>query len=312
MSEPNKKVSPWIVAAAGLVAVGAAYGASIVTSKKPAGEQPDVTVTVIERIPKGQKRAVAKAVNTSAQPPKVAAGSPEDLARRYQVPVSPSQPSQGPEDALVTLVMWCDFRSEACRAADEPLKQLMKEQAGHVRWVFRHLPESPATFNSHVFAQAAFRRAGKFWEVREQLLKAPADKLLGEADLRAIAERTGIKEDLSAASISPVGTYVSTDQTFAAQFGIARPMGIFVNGRRLPVLPSSELKAALDSLVKEELSAAQKLVKQHKLKAADAYAEITKDGYWGIGDDPEARKAAGVKPTRPNAHAALERMRGGR
>jgi hypothetical protein len=51
------------------------------------------------------------------------------------------------------------------------------------------------------------------------------------------------------------------------------------------------MKEALAKLVAEELAVAEKLVKGGVAKA-QVYQELTKEGYWGLADDPSARHAA--------------------
>src|SRR5690606_28777122 len=117
-----------------------------------------------------------------------------DRPTRYKIPVTDTQPQRGPQDALVTVVEWCDLRGEACRAADKAMRQLMDEHPGKLRWVHRHLPagvDFEQSERMHEFARGAFqldKRVDKFWEVRERLLAVPGEAPPEEGALRQIAE----------------------------------------------------------------------------------------------------------------------------
>jgi protein-disulfide isomerase len=282
MSNTNK-LYHLLLACAAFSALGVAC-----TEKHPA-EPPQVSVTVLERIPKGAERKA---------PPKptAVAGSPEDLARRYQVPVTSTQANQGPEDALVTMVTWCDFRSQTCRDADKVFKAAMSKYKGKLRWVWRHNPTEAGDMTAHLMAQSVFDigKAEKFWTVRDRLLKTDGKQPLPAAELSAIVESTGLKSTDLLRNAKGVGAHVDADLRFSDQFGVIRPLGVFVNGKRVALKPVPELQPALNALIEEELEHATQLVASGVPKAT-VYKTIIDDGYWGIADDPDARMAALAK-----------------
>lgn len=64
--------------------------------------------------------------------------APTDPVTRYKVPVTRSQPSIGPSDALVTIIEWCDLYGRACRESDALLAEALARHPREVRRVFRH------------------------------------------------------------------------------------------------------------------------------------------------------------------------------
>lgn len=212
--------------------------------------------------------------------------------RRFLVPVTSSQPSKGPADALVTIVEWCDLRGAACREADAALQAVMKNNPGQVRWVHRHFfnrADQQALLMHHV-ARAVHYHTGKFWELRTLLLGTHDDAVLGQEDLIKLTEAVGVDWKAIAAGLDRTGyaQYVAADQVFATKYGVTEGPGILVNGLRLARAPGVSLQRSLQALVDQELAAAQKVAARGVAKA-DVYAEITRDGFWNVDDDPSAR-----------------------
>lgn len=213
-------------------------------------------------------------------------------SRRYLVPVTSSQPSQGPVDALVTIVEWCDLRGAACREADAALQAIMKDNAGQVRWVHRHYfnrADQNALLMHHV-ARAVHHHTGKFWQLRQVLLGTHDDTVVGQAELIKITESIGVDWTAIAAGLDRTGyaQYVAADQVFATKYGITEAPGILVNGRRFTREPGVPLQRGLQTLVDQEREHAQQLLARGVAKV-DVYAELTRDGFWSVDDDPSAR-----------------------
>jgi protein-disulfide isomerase len=216
-------------------------------------------------------------------------------ANRFKIPVSMTQPSRGPEDALVTIVEWCDLRGSACRDVDAPMQALMRKYEGKLRWVHRQLPD-PSQQDSallHHFARGAFMHGGKFWEVRERLLRTRDGTTLTNDDLRAIAGELGLDWAAIARGLEDrtFARYVGVDILFAGKFGVNTAPVFFVNGRRAAPAAANELKGALSKLIDEEMAEAMRRLDQGVARA-DVYRVITEDGLWSVDDDPVARRAA--------------------
>ncbi|NOH03322.1 MAG: thioredoxin domain-containing protein [Chloroflexi bacterium] len=81
-------------------------------------------------------------------------------------PVSAADFSFGPADAPVTLIEYCDFQSQGCKAMASIAAELMKNR-GDLRFVFRPPPLIGVLDKSEasVLAALAADEQGKFWEM---------------------------------------------------------------------------------------------------------------------------------------------------
>lgn len=71
----------------------------------------------------------------------------------------------------VTIVEFSDLQCPACRAVQEPLKQLLAANEGKVKFVYRHFPLTTIHKNALVASHAveAAHKQGKFWEMHDIL-----------------------------------------------------------------------------------------------------------------------------------------------
>jgi protein-disulfide isomerase len=162
-----------------------------------------------------------------------------DALRRYQVPVSISQPALGPVDALVTVVHFCDFQSDACRQIAPVLDAVQRRQAAELRLVFRHFPPGDeASMRAHELAQIAHVQGAKFWRVRELLLQAPRSTDL--VALERVAREAGLDWEQARAALDrhSYGNHVIADRVFADMFEVERAPATFVNGRKVDGAPT--------------------------------------------------------------------------
>ncbi len=76
----------------------------------------------------------------------------------------------GPENALLTIIMYGDFQCELCLEVARNLAILRDKYAADTRLVFRHFPQ-PGDDKADLAAQAAEAASaqGKFWEMHDQL-----------------------------------------------------------------------------------------------------------------------------------------------
>ena len=85
-----------------------------------------------------------------AAPPVAQVAEPE----RYRIPVTPTEPSRGAEDALVTIVEFSDFECPFCSRVEPTVSAILEEYAGKVRVVWRDNP-LPMHANAMPAAEAA-------------------------------------------------------------------------------------------------------------------------------------------------------------
>jgi len=257
----------------------------------------------------GPDTALASAVTFEIldRTPKTAEGEPEarrssavdfdETGRRYLIPVTATQPSQGPQNALVTVVSWCGFTQPACRKA-EPIRQALQAKHGDdLRWVFRALPERTDDLHLYLFAEAAHMQAGRFSDVRERLLDVPRGRTIAPNELEPLARELGLDWNALVGGTRTYAGYIEADRRLAQQFGVDGPTH-FVNGRPLRHTSVPRLQAALDSLIEAEKASAQALVDSGTPRD-DVYRALTADGYWGIADDPSTRAASMGPGARP-------------
>lgn len=142
------------------------------------------------------------------------------------------RPSKGPENAKYTLVEFADFHCSHCKAAFEPLSELVRKHPD-VRLVYIYFPlggpDAPGVLAAEAAEEA--RLQGKFWELskllfeyqhaldEESLLKYGREVGMDEAKLKAaLTKHTHLARVLDAKKIG-VGVNVESTPT------------IYVNGR---------------------------------------------------------------------------------
>lgn len=200
-----------------------------------------------------------------------------DTAKRYRIPVSTSQPSWGPVDALVTIVQWCDLPDAGCRAIEPAVESLRKRHGNELRLVFRHYARpSQASALGHKFARVVHEQAGKFWEARRLLLEHTGE--LTRADVERYTAQLELDWPAVRAALdgSQQAGHITADRLFADMFDVRDAPAFFVNGRPLAGTPTLQ---SLESLVVEELARAKQLVSQGVPKDG-VYAQLTKNGAW--------------------------------
>ncbi len=159
-------------------------------------------------------------------------------------------PSQGPEQAAVTIVEFFDPECEACRAMYPIVKQVMAEFDGKVRLVIRYMPLHPNSGYAASLLEAA-RAQNKYWEFLEIVMlrqpewashAAPRPELL-----LSYAPQAGLDVDqlTTAASDPQVRMRISQDERDGRALGANRTPTFFINGRALARLGYEELRAAV-------------------------------------------------------------------
>lgn len=207
---------------------------------------------------------------SSSAPPKV------DLTV-HQVPVGKS-PTEGPADALVTIVEFTDFECPFCRRVQPTLTELKAKFPGKLRFVFKHNP-LPFHKGAHPAAalslEARAQKGNKGFFAATQALfaaKPPMDR----AALLAIAKDLKLNEARVARALDK-GLHdaaIQVDQDLADDLEARGTPHFFINGRRLG--GAQPLDRFVD-LVNEELAKAEAMVKAGTPKSR-VYAQIFKGG----------------------------------
>jgi protein-disulfide isomerase len=162
------------------------------------------------------------------------AGSAEDILDLVS-PVDPERDHiRGPSDASVTLVEYGDFECPYCGMAEPIVRQLLADEGGDLRFVFRHLPLSDVHEHAQLAAEAAEAAGaqGAFWEMHDELL-AHQDALRPR-ELVAAADRLGLDSDRFRDELRRRmwGPRVAEDVHDADESGVTGTPTFFINGRR--------------------------------------------------------------------------------
>jgi protein-disulfide isomerase len=194
-----------------------------------------------------------------------------DPASVYKVPRGTGDPTEGPADAPVTIVVWSDYACGYCNRVQDTLARLARVFPGQIRWVHRTLPLDDDNILSAEAALAA-NAQGKFAPMHARLFGVHGR--VDRAAVEVIAREVGLdmirfRGDLDAGTFRPV---VERDVADAVQLGVSGTPTFFVNGR--PVHGNQPLKVFVDT-VGEELARAQQVAATHP---PDLYEALVADG----------------------------------
>ena len=158
--------------------------------------------------------------------------------------VSAGDYSTGPQDAAVTLLLYCDLQSAECEIFNRVLDQLLEDHPGDLRVVHRLYPVPasavPTLDKSELSAQAAIAAGsqGAFWEFRQLLHEKHAEwSSLSPAEFRSwILDQVAALDlddqqyrlDLESPATQAAARAAYED---AASLGITSIPTVFLNGR---------------------------------------------------------------------------------
>ncbi|MDP9151349.1 MAG: thioredoxin domain-containing protein, partial [Myxococcota bacterium] len=171
-------------------------------------------------------------------------GAPEtQLRRAYKERFDPSSaksipldgsPSQGPDDAPVTVVEFADFECPHCREAVHLLDAVMAAHPGKVRLVYKSF-----TLSFHARGEPAARAAfaagvqGRFWEMEHLLFESQLH--LEDSDLERYARILKLDVPKWKASMDQpaIKERVAQDHQLGDELKVRGTPTIYVNGREL-------------------------------------------------------------------------------
>jgi protein-disulfide isomerase len=165
--------------------------------------------------------------------------------------VAPTGPSNGPENAPVTLVEFSDFQCPYCGQFFSTVNQLKAKYGDKVRIVFRQFPLS-----IHPLAPKAAEAAlcaneqGKFWQMHDAMFQN--QRALAVEDLKKTAVGLGLdaaKFD-SCLDAGRTATTVQRDLQEGGAAGVGSTPSMFINGR---FLEGSQTLEQLSEIVDDEL-----------------------------------------------------------
>jgi protein-disulfide isomerase len=222
--------------------------------------------------------AARVAENLKPSPAESAASQPaEPDLTVWKVPVA-GAPSQGPKDALVTIVAFFDYQCPFTKRVQDTLRELREQFPKDVRLVVR---QNPLSFHARANAAAALALearaqrgdAGFFEASRRLFAGAPA---LDDEHLLKIAAEMKLNEARVQRALGK-GSHqkaIDADAELASSFEARGTPHFFINGVRLSGAQPLE---AFVAAVSRELAKAEAVFKSG-VPRARVYAELTKDG----------------------------------
>jgi protein-disulfide isomerase len=152
--------------------------------------------------------------------------------KRYQVPTD-GDPSQGPENAPVTIVEFSDYQCPFCtRWYDEVYSRLMKDYQGKIRFVYRDFP----LYSIHPEAEPAAEAAncageqGAYWQFHDALF-GQKNGLNAQAYSQYASEiGLDLEKFNTCLSEHRYKDEVTADFKYASKMGVSSTPTFFVNG----------------------------------------------------------------------------------
>ncbi len=180
----------------------------------------------------------------------------------WKVPVGNS-PVLGPNDALVTWVVFSEFQCPFCKRLKPTLHQIRKQYGTQLRIVFKHNPlpfhkrAKPAAQLS-IEAHARKGNAG-FWAAHEKLFAN--HRALDDDDLERYARELGLNATLAMAAVQnhKHRARIDADQDLATDLGARGTPHSFLNGRRVK---GAQPASIFEKVIEQELVKARQLVSQ--------------------------------------------------
>ena len=176
------------------------------------------------------------------------------------VPVLDS-PQLGPDDALVTLVVFSDFQCPFCARVVPTLQQIRERYGDDVRVVFKHNP-LPFHSRADAAAEAAIEVHAQlgdaaFFQMHDALFGN--QRALEDADLVRHAAQAGASRGRVQAALdgNRHRDVIARDQALAAELGARGTPSFFINGH---VLTGAQPLSAFTARIDTELSEARALV----------------------------------------------------
>ena len=216
-------------------------------------------------VAKGEKKAALKARPVGQGGGKARPRPPRrgpDPAKVYAVPVGES-PTRGPDSAMVTLVLGCQFSGPFCKRLQPTLEQLRREYGKDLRMVFKHFIVHRSRATAPALAACAAHQQGRYDEMDAILWGDAYDKRSWDADsMRYFARRIGLnmsqyEEDI--AGVCP--DIVRDEQKELEQVGARGTPNSWINGRFLSgARPIDDFRTLID----EELKKADKRIKNRR------------------------------------------------
>lgn len=217
-----------------------------------------------------------------------------DPADVYAIPAT-GAPSEGPADALVTIVRAYEYACPYCEKSRKTLAELRRRYPDELRIVYRPFIVHPQTATLPAQAACAAERQGQF-AAYDVLLwdKAFATRQFDQTYLEQLAVEAGLDLDRFRADLTgPCVAEVQASQAELQQFGVGATPNHFINGRYLPggAVPVEQFAAVIDDELAKAKERIARVAKKKRKQARARYYQT-----WVIDQGKPRFDPAAVNP----------------
>ena len=221
----------------------------------------------------------------------------DDDVDRIRVDVTDEMPQQGPDDALVTIVIFSDFQCPFCGRVEPTLARIRETYTDRVRLVWRNQP-LPFHDNAMPAAEAAmeaYAQGGdaKFWQLHDLMFQHQTE--LDRAHLEQYAQQVGLDMTRfrNALDNHTHQAAIQADSAAGTRAGANGTPSFFINGRSVVgAQPFEQFQTVID----DEIRRGQEQV-SHGTPRGQLYAALMR----GASETPPAPEGAGAAPTKAPA-----------
>jgi protein-disulfide isomerase len=232
-----------------------------------------------------------------------APAAPADGVERFRAEVPENAPRRGPDDALVTIVMWSDYQCPFCSRVEPTISRLVNENGNDLRVVWRDnaLPFHQNAMPAAEAAREAYAQGGnaKFWQMHDLLFQN--QQALARADLERYAQQIGLNMDRFRAALdnNTHRAAIQADMEAANSLGARGTPAFFINGRQLMGAQPYE---QFQQVVQQELANARRLVQQGTPRNR-VYASLMRNARTSPAPEPAADQPPPQPRRQPDPNA---------
>lgn len=162
--------------------------------------------------------------------------------------IRPHTPTQGPEDAVITMVEFSDFECPFCRRVQPTLNKVLERYNGRIRYAFKHSPLEqlhPRAIGASYASQAAHEQ-GKFFEFRNKIFER--QEFSGEKLWDDVAQEIGLdmKKYNTAKDSDKIHKEVAEDMEDAKRAGVRGTPFFLING--VPVSGAQPFESFVEAI----------------------------------------------------------------
>ena len=141
-------------------------------------------------------------------------------------------PSEGPKDALVTLVEFSDFQCPYCARIQPTLKRIKDTYGEKLRFVFRQFPLNSIHPQAQKAAEASLcaNDQGRFWEMHDKLFETDTSLKIDDIRGRATSLELNLEEFNQCLDSGKYAAVVQQDVVDGVKAGVTGTPALFING----------------------------------------------------------------------------------